>query len=410
MSHRGIQGGTLRIRGILFLGFVLLTQGCSFHIKPFIRLEPDLAAGPFYSEAPRDEPMPIQNSDEACLDRLENLVNRQLLVEASALCDQYLVCHPDTPLRELIRLKRLKIQFMQNVLHGGISGGGLSWLSTDNDWLGRAYVRHEGYSQTLDAFLVQEGFQTPEESESETTRTYFDEERFGVIMGSNIFSYRYSSFPNEEEFDYLLALIDETRRVLDQMQIRPAQETFMEERDQFVAFLRDFEKEIILLRFWDIVWVGEWDRAVEYASSPPRLQKPLQEEFSLLKEQVNQRKILPRRKKVVGGILSAIVPGGGAAYGDRWPRAVGWFLAETALAGAATYFFHESGWEDDSELILGSSFALIGLCVHGCNIVDGVEAVEDYNEVQRRSEIRGFFETNFPASRRLDRKNPYPRE
>ena len=86
-----------------------------------------------------------------------------------------------------------------------------------------------------------------------------------------------SSFPTQAEFDFLVALIDETRAVLSRIEVPPIQEDWMRERDRFSDFLDDFEREIVILRFWDIIWVGEWDKAVEYASAPPRLGEALQE-------------------------------------------------------------------------------------------------------------------------------------
>lgn len=393
---------------VLLLGGAILMQGCAYRVKPFIRIEPTLNKGPFFPESTLRSPQATDESDQLILDHVRSLVGQQLLAEASALCDQYLACHPDTAIGCRLRLKCLKIRFMQNVLEGGMKNREIPWILTTEDWRSRVYLRHKGYSAVLDRFLIQEGFQPADETpiDFKASDGSVDLAALDSLLSSGLKSL--SSFPSQAEFDYLTALIDETRVVLDQIEIPENQEDGIKERDLFSDFLNGFEQEVVLLRFWDIVWVGDWDKAVQYADEPPRTGEVLRKDFSLLKEKVEEREKFQRRSANAGGLLSGVIPGLGSAYGHRWARGAAWFLGEAVLAGGAAYFFQQSGWEDDTDIALGSSFAVVGLIVHVFNIGDGAENVEDFNERQKRREIKAFFQEAFPTSSNRAGWSPYP--
>ena len=349
---------------LLFLCF----EGCGTVSKPFVKINERITYN-FYPTHYLPEAILAESDDERVLKYIDGLVANQQLNEAVYFLNQHLLLSPNSPLKEYLRFKKVKIQFLQNFLFEYHKGK----YKDKGDFFPRTYLKYEGICESLNKYLTQEGFDTSPEYEKQTF------ERTG--------------YPSERDTRYLMALIKATRVQLDSCNLEHLEPRYQLPKDSMMNFLNEFEEELVWLRIWKIIQDTAWDSAVAYADTMRMAYPKLSEKFDSLKYQIARRPILPTKSPKIALVGSTLMPGLGQAYAGEHGSALSWFLGHALHPRLAIFLLNGANPKDDrAEVLLGGVLSITSLITYIANIKDAGEKTSTFNDYQKGKELRLFVE------------------
>jgi TM2 domain-containing membrane protein YozV len=143
-----------------------------------------------------------------------------------------------------------------------------------------------------------------------------------------------------------------------------------------------------IISSFSYMYLGDWDNAaLMIRETPSSLKNDIQ---FLIKEGRNA----PRKSPWGAGILSALIPGAGKMYAERWKDGIFSFLNIGGLAGLSVYNFLQDGMDS----VKGWIYAGIGGIFYIGNIYGSVKAALEFNSFQEtriKEEISNLLHSQF---------------
>ncbi len=130
---------------------------------------------------------------------------------------------------------------------------------------------------------------------------------------------------------------------------------------------------------------------------------PFAEVSERLVRMVASGKLMPQRSPTFGGLLSAVIPGLGQAYGGRVSDGIQSLLVVGVLGAGTTYYVGQEKYK------VAIPVGLLGLFFYAGNIYGGIQAAKTFNRQQEDNFLDGL-RTEIQESRLFGMSRPQPED
>lgn len=110
-----------------------------------------------------------------------------------------------------------------------------------------------------------------------------------------------------------------------------------------------------------------------------------------LTRMVRSRKLMPKRSPALSGLLSAVIPGLGQAYSDRFLDGLQSLTVVGTIGAGAAYYINQEQYE------VAIPVGLLGLFFYAGNVYGGVQAAKTFNSSQEGKFLDGLRDKIFKS-------------